>query len=185
MLGIFACGGQAVGGTALDGGTGSNTDASSPGPGPVVATAGASCTSASSSASNQPDNPCAAGYILACDNNNGTWIKETIECFADSSEKTRTTAGCGPSEVLYVDDAAGDPCLASGDGGDCGPGGYFFEPNCCYYPTDAYCVPVPNGCGDALECSCANTVCESQCGGGANGGNPGVMCSGASAGVID
>jgi hypothetical protein len=147
----------------------------------VDASAGASCTQGSSAACNQPANPCAEGFVWACDNSNGTWIKETIACFADSSETTPTSAGCGPGEVLYVDDAAGDPCSPP-DGGSCGDGGYLVEPDCCYHPTDAYCVPAPGACEGGLACSCANAICESRCRGGASFG---VICSAASSGVVD
>jgi hypothetical protein len=189
---LAACGGKTGGGapgattdSSDDASTGSHAGGSTGSDAQpsdcVEATAGASCTPGESSACNQPGNPCAAGYIWACDNNNGTWIEETIVCYTDSSFTAQTTAACAPNEVLFVDDVAGDPCEIPGDGGACAEGTYHFEPDCCVSPTDAYCVPDP--CGGALECGCAGAVCQSQC--GSSEGDPGVMCSGASSGVID
>jgi len=150
---------------------------------PVV---GAACTPGVTVPCSQPTNPCEAGYIWNCDNNNDLWIHELVECFTDKTSSTKTTAACGPGEVLFVDDAAGDPCEAgSGSGGTtCPSGTYNFEPSCCYYPTNAYCVPLPAACSGGLSCDCASTVCDSECGAGGEG-DDGVMCTNAAGSVID
>jgi hypothetical protein len=84
------------------------------------------CTPGSSSACNQPANPCAAGYIWSCSNSNGTWLKESIACYTDSTNQAVTTAACATGEVLYVNDVAGTPCAPTIDAGVCMDGAYLY-----------------------------------------------------------
>jgi hypothetical protein len=124
---------------------------------PAVAVAGAACTAGVTSASNQPSNPCGAGYVWTCDQwNPSFWIQESLVC-NEEADGSIDTATCGPGEVLLVlniSDSANGLCGPGNDGG-LGP---------CY--TDvAYCVPIPSSCTNGLDCACGTTVCHSACNG--------------------
>jgi len=135
----------------------------------------------------QPANPCVDGYIWSCDPATSAWYHELIQCFTDATGTTKTTAACAADQVLFVDDAAGDMCHSTEDGGapdagGCPAGEYLFEPGCCYFATNAYCVATPAACDGNVSCGCTQAFCETECGGGSD---PGVSCSNATQSVVD
>ena len=151
----------------LDGGSdGGSPSSPCPDAGAVVAAVlGASCTRGSTSASNQPENPCAAGYIWSCDDRTGAWIQASIRCNAGPSTGTLSTAPCAPGNVLFVAEYVGY-CAASllkiTGNTVCPMGTYEYDPECCVSTQEAYCVPLPAQCNGELSCGCAISICTDQ-----------------------
>jgi len=155
-----ACGASNTSSTGAEGGALSETF--------NAATAGGSCGAGTTNATNQPENPCEAGYIWSCDFDLKAWFKELVQCQAGMGGGV-TTAGCAAGEVLFVADPNADEPAHRDDAGA------LLE-----YAETAYCIPIPSSCSGSLDCECASATCASPslCGAGGS-------CIGAAAGVID